>query len=182
MKSLNLLNNLKLQLRNCATCSKMVQSRKEIMGDNHYPCFFKGTHNTKLMFIGIAPGRLKTLDSANPDSAFKHGSGKILRRIFNDFNINLDDIFVTNILKCNTPSDGKFEIKDVKNCVNNFLKKEIELVNPKKIILLGAKARTYFHRYVGITENVYTTWHPAAVMRGFKKYPDYVEQFKNILV
>ena len=180
MKSLSLLNNLKVRLKNCTSCSKMLKSRQEVMGEDHYPCFFNGTTNAGIMLVGIAPGRMQNKDGVT-EHAFRQGSGKILKKIFMDLDIDINNIFITNIVKCNTPADGKLEKDDIRTCVNNFLKNEIDLIKPKKIILLGNKATQSFYKYMNVSANVCTVWHPAAVMRGFKRYSDYIKQFRSIL-
>lgn len=173
-----MLNILSRKLESCSICPKMVQSRKEVMGGEHAPCSFVGKNNAKYMFIGIAPGRLKTKDNKNPQ-AFKHGSGRVLKRIINDFSINMDDVFITNILKCNTPKDNKISENDVNNCVENFLLKEIELVEPKHVIVLGNDAKNKFKNFVTSIKkfsNIHYVWHPASVLYG-KSYEEYKKQF-----
>lgn len=176
-----MLNILSSKLKKCNLCPAMVASRFEVMGQDHAPCSFVGNNNAKYMFVGIAPGRLKTKSNKNPQ-AFKHGSGRILRKIIEDFSIGINDVFITNILKCNTPKNNKFQDNDIKNCTTNFLLKEINYINPEKIIVLGKDAENKFKKYVTSSQkfsNIHYVWHPASVLYG-KKYSDYKKQFEVI--
>jgi len=57
-------------------------------------------------------------------------------------------VFISNILKCNTPADKRFLDCDVIKCVHYYLIKEIEIVKPRIIVVLGAQTRDYFNAYV----------------------------------
>lgn len=176
-----MLKILSEKLETCSLCPRMVKSRQEVMGDEHAPCSFVGSIGAKYMFIGIAPGRLKTKNNKNPQ-AFKHGSGRILRKIINDFSINMSDVFITNILKCNTPKNNNLEKQDIHNCVDNFLIQEINLIKPKHIIVLGNDAKNKFKNFVTSIKKfstIHYVWHPASVLYG-KPYEEYKEQFKLI--
>ncbi len=172
----------------CSECPKMVQSRKEVMGEDHYPLKPFGNIDAKIMIIGIAPGRLqrKYKDPDIKDEyAFQYGSGDILNKIIDKFNIR-DIVYITNILKCNSPSDNIFEEQDVKRCITNFLSNEIKIINPEKIIVLGKQAREYFEKYVVTNSKVYFIYHPSYVMRKLKMkdtkiFENYVLTWKGII-
>ncbi len=50
--------------------------------------------------------------------------------------INMDDIFLTNILKCTTKEDYKKLNSEINLCID-YLKKQISIAKPKLIITLG---------------------------------------------
>ena len=50
--------------------------------------------------------------------------------------INMDDIFLTNILKCTTKEDYKKLDSEINLCID-YLKKQISIAKPKLIITLG---------------------------------------------
>jgi len=105
MDKQNKLDNLKREIVEFKNYSeKLRESMIDVMGDNYHPLPFFGNANAKYMFIGVAPGRLdkKYKNPSEDDSAFKYGSGKILMRLLKDFNIDLELIFFTNIIKSNT--------------------------------------------------------------------------------
>ncbi len=180
------LDKLKEQLLGCSNCMKMVQSRKEIMGDNHYPIPPAYTENSFIMLIGIAPGRLQfnRSETDKDEYAFKMGSGAILDRAFSELGIDKKFMYVTNIVKCTTPSDGNFSSDDVKCCIDNYLRNEIKLVSPVLIIILGKQAQNYFDKYISDTDGAYTVgylYHPAAVSRGFISYKKFKSRLQGIL-
>jgi len=150
MDKQNKLDNLKREIVEFKNYSeKLRESMIDVMGDNYHPLPFFGNANAKYMFIGVAPGRLdkKYKNPSEDDSAFKYGSGKILMRLLKDFNIDLELIFFTNIIKSNTPKDNMFLDSDVRE-FSKILLKEIEILEPEKIIVLGSQARGYFKDYI----------------------------------
>lgn len=170
------------ELKDCCKCEKMVKSRTQVMGENNYPCMWAGNEDAKYMFVGIAPGRLdkKFKTSSEEDAAFKYGSGEILVQLFKDYSISQKDVFITNCVKCNMPFDGMLLEKDIEMCVTLFLKHEIEIVNPQKIIVLGKLAQNIFKKYFPKTL-CFLMPHPAKVFRGYMQYKDYKILFEKII-
>lgn len=178
----NSLESLKACLLNCSECYKMVESRKEIMGENNYPIPFRYSSLNKIMLIGIAPGRLRfdRNTSFKDEYAFKMGSGEFINSAFKELNVDLDILYVTNIIKCTTPKDNNFLEEDLDRCVNNFLKKEIRLINPKIIILLGRKSEEFYLKY--FNTNYHYLYHPSSIYRnGHVTYEKFKNKLKNIL-
>lgn len=178
------LKKLNDRLRQCNNCSKMIQSRKEIMGKDNYPLVGFGKHNAIYFLIGIAPGRVKKKykKENEEDQAFKYGSGIILKETLQQLNI-LDKVYITNLCKCNTPADNIFLNSDMKYCIDNFLLKEIKIINPKKIILLGTQANKYFNMFVKRKVNIDTKyiWHPSYISRGYSTKEKYLEKWREVL-
>jgi uracil-DNA glycosylase family 4 len=93
------------------------------------------------MFVGEAPGRLGADQTEIPFHGDVSGAN------FEDFlhfaGIHRGDIFVTNAVLCN-PKDGKGNNAspnhtEIAACAN-FLRRQIELVNPEIVVSLGAVA------------------------------------------
>lgn len=176
------LNQLKNNLKNCSKCSIMCNSRQEIMGKNNYPiCWYNQSITVKYMIVGLAPGRKKidrTLFSFDNEYSFKEGSGKILFKCLDILNIKSCS-HITNLIKCTTPKDDKFINDDVTLCINSFLKNEIEIIQPKKIIVLGNKTKEIFENQCNY--KFHYIYHPSYILRGFMKFDDYISTFKEIL-
>ena len=88
------LNTLLTSLKHCLACAKMVESRQQVMGDDHYPLSpafkSKNPRSWKYFLIGIAPGRMpEKFKKSGEDRAFKHGSGTVLSTIFEMLDIDL---------------------------------------------------------------------------------------------
>jgi len=177
---------LKKNLLQCNMCDRLVEARKEILGENHYPILFKSSPVAKIMLTGIAPGRLKFDRSQlmEKEHAFGMGSGKVLNRLFDDLGLMNEIFHITNIIKCTTPQNGTFTQEEVKCCVSLFLQKEIELVNPILTLVLGRQAERCFQEYM-LLNNIFYAYkylpHPAAVSRGFMSYNEYKKEFLLLL-
>jgi len=174
-----MLETLKDNLKKCSRCPKMVESRMQVMGEDHYPCSFVGDEKAKYMVVGIAPGRVKKEKKKEDeeDEAFKYGSGKILKKAFDELGIHEKEVFITNIVKCNTPEDGAFIEEDIELCYKKFLSQEIAIISPKVIFALGRDAQRHLENLVPNGIKVTYLFHPAAVMRGYVGY----ERFKDVL-
>ena len=169
----------------CKKCPRLVKSRREVQGKYNHPILPHGNLNSKLMIIGMAPGRSskKLGDNQIRDKPFAYGSGELLRQMLNFIGLSEDDVFITNIVLCNTPEDGKIYDYEVKNC-KVFLNSVINIVQPQVIALLGNFAVYHFlkrqvspGKIVVLPDGtkVVTLWHPAYIQRN----PDAFEQYKQ---
>lgn len=93
------------------------------------------------MFIGEAPGRLGADDTGIPFYGDK--SGHNFEALLEFANISRSEIFVTNAVLCNPRSeDGNNatpKTNEIANC-SAFLKQQIDVVDPKIIVTIGATA------------------------------------------
>ncbi|WP_426672213.1 uracil-DNA glycosylase family protein [Mucilaginibacter sp. McL0603] len=100
-----------------------------------------GPLSSKLMFIAEAPGRLGADQLAIPLHGDKTGHN--FEELLKFSGLDRTEIFITNAVLCNPKdADGNNSTplkEEVINCLN-FLKKQIELVNPDIIVALGATA------------------------------------------
>ncbi|MCH7663826.1 MAG: uracil-DNA glycosylase [Chloroflexi bacterium] len=118
----------------CQKCARMCNS-KRILGHS------SGSIDSKIMFIGEAPGRLGADGSAIPFHGDK--SGHNFESLLEQVGISRYDTFVTNAVLCN-PKDAKGNNAspnnvEIQNC-SYFLKKQIDIVQPRIIVTLGATA------------------------------------------
>lgn len=165
------------ELKRCSDCPNLVESRIEVMGEEHQPVFPSGNVDAEIFIIGEAPGSSsKGLKNQIKTMPFAYSSGNILRSILKENNVE-DKVFVSNLVKCNTPTIGIQE-SEFEHCIEKWLIREIELVKPKKIIVLGHNAKTQFNRFalhsLGKIEISYL-FHPAYFLRNrdevlFKNY------------
>lgn len=181
----NELTKLREEIIECSCCQKMVESRREVMGKDHYAIPFNNINvDAKYVFVGIAPGRLNFDRSVleEREVAFGKGSGSILRDVFRDLNLDENLIHITNICKCSTPKDKKFRPLDVYTCVEKFLLEELCILKPLQIFVMGRDAEKYFKEYISDFYNYTFINHPAMVLRGFMKYEDYLQQIKENVI
>lgn len=93
------------------------------------------------MFIGEAPGRLGADDTNIPFHGDK--SGHNFEELLEFAGLSRSQIFVTNAVLCNPRNpqgnNATPNRKEVKNC-SGYLKRQIDLVDPKIVVTLGATA------------------------------------------
>ncbi len=135
--------------------------------------FGEGNPDAKLMFIGEGPGSDEDL-SGRP---FVGKAGMLLTKIIeNGLKLSREDVYIANIVKCRPPHNRDPRPDEAKMCIG-YLKRQIELVSPDVIVLLGrvamknllgletsiSKARNMDLDYNGIP--VFVTYHPSALLR-----------------
>jgi uracil-DNA glycosylase len=94
--------------------------------------FGGGNADSKIMFIGEAPGRNEDLQG----KPFVGPAGKILDDLLSLINLTRNEIFIANVLKCRPPQNRDPEIEEINMC-KDYLFKQIEIINPVIICTLG---------------------------------------------
>ena len=103
------------------------------------------------MFIGEAPGRKGADRTRVPFSGDQSGTN--LERFLQSIELRRDDIFITSAALCNPRTESganrKPTKKELLNC-SSFLRRTIDLVDPKVIVTLGSVAlealkRIHYH-------------------------------------
>ena len=127
----NNISSLKNNVEHCYLCD-LSKSRKNIL-------FGYGNENANVMFIGDEPSQ-----SEDSLATFYTGnSGKLLSKMIeNVLKIKKEEVYITNLVKCR--SSDSLNKTHLDSC-NLYLKKQIELINPKIIVLLGEKTFSYFY-------------------------------------
>ncbi|WP_409743735.1 uracil-DNA glycosylase [Ferrovibrio sp.] len=100
-----------------------------------------GSLNARILFVGEAPGRLGADGSLIPFHGDK--SGDNFEELIAQVGLSRSDLFITNSALCN-PRDDKGNNApptktEIENC-SNFLKRQIDIVNPKVVVTLGTVA------------------------------------------
>jgi uracil-DNA glycosylase family 4 len=114
--------------RVCTDCD-LCQSRQKVV-------FSRGNPNAKLMVIGEAPGRNDDQEGV----PFSGRAGKLLDKIFAAAGIDVTtDIYICNVVKCYPPNNRLPTKREIQTC-EKYLKAQLELVQPKLILLAGATA------------------------------------------
>ena len=170
---------ISLSIKNCQRC-KLSKTRTNIV-------FGKGSENAGLMLVGEAPG-------ANEDKQgepFVGRAGLLLTKILKAINLERDEIYIGNIIKCRPPNNRNPENDEIKACYP-FLERQIKTIKPKVICTLGSfasqtllktktpisKLRGKFYDYNGI--KLMPTYHPAYLLRDPNKKRDVWEDVQLI--
>src|SRR5215467_2230281 len=100
-----------------------------------------GLPTARIMFIGEAPGRKGADRTRVPFSGDQSGTN--LDRFLNSIDLKREEIFISSAALCNPRSDSganrKPTQKELQNC-SEFLRRTIELVDPRVIVTLGSVA------------------------------------------
>lgn len=175
------IQTLTKQIRKCKRCELWKKRNKAVPGE--------GNINTKIMFIGEAPGK-KEDETGKP---FVGRAGKFLNQLIEKSKINRKRIYITSVLKCYTKKPTKKQIKACKP----FLLKQIELIKPKIIVLLGKlaietllgkldktnKIKKIHGKKIRINKTVYLpTYHPAAGTRFPEIRRKMITDFKTLKI
>ena len=88
------------------------------------------------MIIGEAPGK----DEDQTGVPFVGSASRYLDHILEGSGISRDDFFITNIVKCRPGGNRIPTALEVESCTSNYLYRQIEIVNPELIVLLGSTA------------------------------------------
>ncbi len=123
--------------REAETCGKCpnLADRKAVLSE------LNGNINPKVMFVAEAPGRQGGDRTRKPFSGDK--SGENFQKLLDSIDLTREEIFITNSALCNprseTGANRKPTKKEIKNC-SEFLRKTIEIIDPKIIVTLGRVA------------------------------------------
>jgi uracil-DNA glycosylase len=155
----------------CQKCPNLAASRHSVV-------FGVGNPNTELMFVGEAPGA----DEDTQGEPFVGKAGQLLTKIIEVMNYRREDVYIANILKCrpDTPRQSAGNRpptpEEMSTCLP-YLLEQIEIIQPKVIVALGATAvkgllgnvrslgevRGRWHDFRSIPLMV--TFHPAYLLR-----------------
>jgi len=141
----------------------------------------EGNPDSDLMFIGEAPGRTEDAQGR----PFVGSAGQILNNLLATIGRQRQDIYITNVVKCRPPNNRDPLPAEVAEH-SNFLQRELDLIKPKLIVLLGRHALHWFLPQEQISkchgqakrqgQYVYfPVYHPAAVLHN----PNLLNDLKN---
>ena len=121
------LNELKLQINSIINCDLKDNSKKIVLGD--------GNINSPLMLVGETPG----MEEDSAGLTFLGEVGDLLKKMLNAINIKKENIYSTYAVNFRPPEDRKPTPKEIKR-YSQFLQKQISIIKPKLIILMGSTA------------------------------------------
>jgi DNA polymerase len=98
-------------------------------------CFSRGNDAAKLMLIGEAPGR----DEDIAGRPFVGRAGQLLDRMLASIGLDEAGVYITNVVYWRPPGNRTPTPEEVEACAP-FLARQIELVAPKVLVLLGGAA------------------------------------------
>lgn len=162
---------LENQCRNCTWCN-LSHSRNNVV-------FGVGRKDADIMFVGEGPGEQED----NLGEPFVGAAGKLLDDMLSIIDLNRDNVYIANIVKCRPPHNRDPKPEEEDSCIG-FLINQIALVQPKIVVCLGrVAARRLIRSDFRVTDEhgkwiekngiLYMgTYHPSALLRDVLKRPD----------
>ncbi len=99
----------------------------------------KGNLSASIMFVGEAPGR----NEDEQGLPFVGAAGKNLDKLLEKVGLNMNDVYIANILKCRPP-ENRGPLPEEIRAHTPWLLKQIEEIKPKVICSLGNYATKFF--------------------------------------
>tara|TARA_X000001036_G_scaffold62210_1_gene52456 strand:+ start:2870 stop:3571 length:702 start_codon:yes stop_codon:yes gene_type:complete len=162
------LEKLKKSIFNIKNCELKKNAANIVFAD--------GNPKAKIMLIGEGPG-------ANEDQEglpFVGRAGALLDKMLASIDLNRKNVYITNVVNYRPPENRKPTEKEIAKYLP-YLKKHIEIINPKILVLLGStalnalignevvisKARGQWieKKFGECKTSVIITFHPAFLMR-----------------
>ena len=154
------------KVADCTACDLHASRKQTIFGN--------GAEQSDWLIIGEAPGA----EEEQTGLPFMGEAGKLLTAMLKAMKLKREQVYITNVLKCRLP-ENRDPLKDELLSCEGFLKRQIELVQPKIILCLGRIAaqtilksseriktlRGQVHEYEQTGIPVVATYHPAYLLR-----------------
>lgn len=118
----------------CTKCPHLARSRRQTV-------FGVGNPDAEVMFIGEAPGA----DEDARGEPFVGRAGQLLTRIIETMGLSRAGVYIANVLKCRPDTPGAAAgnrpptLAEMQTCLP-YLAEQIEIVQPKVLVALGATA------------------------------------------
>jgi uracil-DNA glycosylase family 4 len=157
---------LESMVSSCERCGLSQQRTQTVFG--------VGDQQADWMLIGEAPGA----EEDQQGEPFVGRAGQLLNRMLTAIGLQRQQVYIANIVKCRPPDNRDPHVDEIRAC-SAYLKRQIELVRPRVILVLG---RVAAHNLLGTDEAlgrlrgaphiyedtgipVIVTYHPAYLLR-----------------
>ncbi len=153
------LEQLRQHLLPCAKCPQLVGSRSHVV-------FGVGNPEAELMFVGEAPGEDEDLQG----EPFVGKAGQLLTKIIEAMGFARSDVYIANVLKCRpdmppgASGNRKPRPDEMATCLPHLIR-QIEIIQPKCLVALGATAMEGLLGQPVVMRDVRGRWH------SFKEIP-----------
>lgn len=171
--------SLKQIVSTCKKCNLCLERTNVVFGE--------GNIHTEIMFIGEGPGR----DEDIQGRPFVGKSGQLLTKMIAAMGYDRSEVYITNIVKCRPPYNRNPNPDEVNQCLT-YLNRQIELISPKVLVLLGAVPLHFLLGKSGIKREhgkwyeynrikTLATFHPAFLLRDSSQKKGAWEDLKKVM-
>lgn len=170
---------LEQSCKSCEKCS-LSKTRTNVV-------FGTGDKNSKIMFVGEAPGESEDL-SGTP---FVGRAGKLFDKYLEAVDIPRESVYIANMLKCRPPKNRDPLPSEQDLCIE-YLREQVRLISPKLIVCLGRiSAMRLIKPDFKITKEhgiwfkkgnfeICAVYHPSLLLRDPRKKEDMLTDMKAI--
>lgn len=132
------LGTLYRQLKGCQECVLSETREETVPGE--------GCPEARLMLVGLSPGE----EEERRGRMFVGRAGQVLERLLRSAGVRREELYMTNLLKCRIPKNGKPRAWEVERC-GRYLEREIEILKPGIIVPLGYYATRHVLTSYGVS-------------------------------
>lgn len=176
------LKALRTTIGDCTRCPLAYAGRHNIV-------FADGDPNARLMFVGEGPGA----DEDASGLPFVGKAGQLLNNMIGAMGLTRESVYIANIVMCRPPKNRAPEPAEANTCTQ-FLLQQVDIVQPKVIVALGATAATYL---LGVKQPLSTlrgkwhdvrgaecavTYHPAFLLRDPRQKSEAWKDLQRVMV
>lgn len=173
------MDELRLMCLNCRSCPLCAKRTNVVFGE--------GNEKTELMFIGEGPG----MDEDQQGRPFVGVAGQLLTKMIIAMQFRREDVYIANVVKCRPPNN-RVPLPEEANACLPYLRRQINLIQPKVIVLLGATPLQYILGKTGIIRSrgkwdeyqgikVMPTFHPAYLLRNANAKRDVWNDLQEVM-
>lgn len=173
-----LLEKLNNQILKCEKCVLHKTRTNVVPGE--------GSAKAEIMFIGEGPGKNED-ELGRP---FVGAAGKLLDKLIESIGLKRADVYIANVVKCRPPQNRDPLPKEVDFC-RKWLDKQVEIIKPKIIVLLGRHSMDRFllNQKISLDHGkpkrkdgqvYFPIYHPAAALYRNSLLEDLQKDFKKI--
>ncbi len=116
----------------CQQCNLYKKRINAVGGSGHF--------DPIVVFVGEAPGE----EEDKSGLPFCGDSGLILYRWIDELRLLDTDFAILNIIKCKPPNNRDPMDEEISTCTDLWLKKQLNILEPKVIVSVGRIASAYF--------------------------------------
>ena len=161
---------LERRIRSCTLCRLHRRRKNAVPGE--------GPLSARVMLVGEAPGRNEDLRGV----PFCGAAGRFLDELLKIAGLKREEVYITNVVKCRPPQNRPPRDDEIEICVKNYLRKQLEIIRPELIVVLGrTAAKALLNEEVTMAVDhgkerkvrfssrgirAFVTYHPAAALYG----------------
>ena len=125
------LESIAQEIDQCRQCPLHQERRNTVPGD--------GPHDAEILIVAEGPGEHEDRQGR----PFVGASGNVLKELLDTVGLSRHDVFITNVIKCRAPNNRAPKPAEVAAC-RPFLERQIEALQPRIVITMGAPALNWF--------------------------------------